>query len=56
MNGTKRFLIYVVLGVTLAALLGLGWVTEANLNAALEWIGLVSVGGFALAAKNTPRD
>jgi hypothetical protein len=53
MNTDTRFAIYAALAVLLAAALGAGWVTEANLDVALRWLAAASVAGFVLAAKNT---
>jgi len=50
---STRFAIYVALAVALAAALGAGWVTEANLDVALRWLGAASSAALLLAAKNT---
>lgn len=50
---TVRLTLYIALAVALAAALGAGWLTEANLDTALRWLGAVSVPGFLLAARNT---
>ena len=50
---STRFAIYVALAVALAAALGAGWITEANLDAALRWLAAAAAAGFVLAAKNT---
>lgn len=54
-DSSTRFAIYVALGVLLAIALTAGIVTEANLDVALKWLGAASLGGFVLAAKNTPK-
>lgn len=53
MPTSTRFAIYVVLAVALAAALGAGWITEANLDTALRWLGAASSAALLLAAKNT---
>lgn len=53
MPTSTRFAIYVALAVALAAALGAGWITEANLDTALRWLGAASSAALLLAAKNT---
>lgn len=52
MNATVRFGIYVALALAVAAALGAGFVTEANLDTAIRWLGAASTAALLLAAKN----